>query len=390
MIADQGVAFVGNCPYDLRGGEEGPPGTARLSTVREDEEEDVKTIAFASSKTALMMAARTETDRFPRTMQPRPLSQPHYAGSVNPFYDPLMGRRDRDEGSIAYHESVVRDPDRLDAPNEDRDARNRAPYMDDEAAARSTTQRQERRITGVRDQQPTRDVRATFQPRPVSVNCDRREDEQGVWEGERQMRGYSMPPVSHPPMIPMGVRATDSHYRETMVSRLMHTITEALGVPLRFPVGYKPNMKNDGVVKYDGSSKFNELENWLATLVYRYALLKFGGSDPDTDRIRVLTLAEYLAGDTLNWYTMHILSAKRTVARWCVCDTIVALYDRYVLPTSMQDTRESFRKVRYTVTLGVQGFYDALLEHAQNMAIYPDSYTILEEFMSGLLQAMLS
>jgi hypothetical protein len=35
----------------------------------------------------------------------------------------------------------------------------------------------------------------------------------------------------------------------------------------------------------------------------------------------------------------------------------------------MQDARENFHKVKYTPTLGVQGFYDALLEHAQNMAV---------------------
>ena len=56
----------------------------------------------------------------------------------------------------------------------------------------------------------------------------------------------------------------------------------------------------------------------------------------------------------------------------------------------MQDARENFRKVRYTVALGVQGYYDALLEQAQNMAVYPDEYTILEEFVKGLPQAMLS
>jgi hypothetical protein len=39
--------------------------------------------------------------------------------------------------------------------------------------------------------------------------------------------------------------------------------------------------------------------------------------------------------------------------------------------------------VKYSAALGVQGFYDVLLEHVQNMAIYPDSYTILEEFMGG-------
>jgi hypothetical protein len=118
--------------------------------------------------------------------------------------------------------------------------------------------------------------------------------------------------------------------------------------------------------------------------------MKFGGDAYDTDRVRVLSLTEYLDGDALNWFTAHVLSAKRTTLDWSFCDVVTGLYDRYILPTSMQDARENFRKVRYTTALGVQGFYDALLEHAQNMAVYPDSYTILEEFMAGIPQAMLT
>lgn len=56
----------------------------------------------------------------------------------------------------------------------------------------------------------------------------------------------------------------------------------------------------------------------------------------------------------------------------------------------MQDVRENFRKVKYTSASGVQGFYNALLKHVQDMAVYPDSYTILEEFIAGLPQAMLT
>jgi hypothetical protein len=198
-----------------------------------------------------------------------------------------------------------------------------------------------------------------------------------------------MPAASQLLTIPMGRWEVDQHYRESMLSRLMNTIMEALGRPLRFPEGYKPMLKTDGMTKYNGSSKFGDLENWLATVAYCYALLKFGGDDHDTDRVRVLSLAEYLEGDALGWYTAHVLSAKRSIMDWSFCDVITGLYDRYILPTSMQDAREGFRKVWYMTTLGIQGFYDALLEHAQNMVVYPDNYTILEEFMAGLPQAML-
>ena len=175
-----------------------------------------------------------------------------------------------------------------------------------------------------------------------------------------------------------------------MVEHLMRTISDSLGRAVKFPEGYKANLKYDGKIKYSGSPKFSDLEHWLANLVNRYTLLNFGRNSRDTDYIRVLTLAEYLEGDAANWFTSHVLSIRRTTIEWTFCDVIIGLYDRYILPSSMQDARENFCKVKYTSALGVQGFYDTLLEYAQDMAVYPDSYTILEEFMAGLPQAMLT
>ena len=54
----------------------------------------------------------------------------------------------------------------------------------------------------------------------------------------------------------------------------------------------------------------------------------------------------------------------------------------------MQHAREGFKKATYSPTVGVQSFYDSLLDHAQNMAIYPDDYSILEQFLTGILQVM--
>ena len=101
-------------------------------------------------------------------------------------------------------------------------------------------------------------------------------------------------------------------------------------------------------------------------------------------------LADYLEGDVLKWYMLHVLSARCEVQYWTYCDMMTGLYDRYILPTSTHDAWESFRKVRYTTALGVQGFYDVLVEQAQNMAIFPDDYTMLEEFLNGLPQTMLA
>jgi hypothetical protein len=198
-------------------------------------------------------------------------------------------------------------------------------------------------------------------------------------------------PVAAPlPHTPVGIREVNKHYRESMLSRLMNTITQALGTPIKFPEGYKPSLKSGGMIRYNGSPKFSDLENWLAAVVYHYALMKLGGDNFNVDRIRVLSLMEFLEGDAQTWYTTHVLNSRCATNWWTFCNVITGLYYRYIFPSSMQDTRENFRKVKYTPTLGVQGFYDALLEHAQNMAVYPDSHTILEEFMGGLPQTMIS
>ncbi|KAG6823988.1 hypothetical protein H0H93_002707, partial [Arthromyces matolae] len=50
----------------------------------------------------------------------------------------------------------------------------------------------------------------------------------------------------------------------------------------------------------------------------------------------------------------------------------------------MQDARSAFLSASYSEKLGVQGFYDTLIDHAQNMAVFPDGYTILETFLDGI------
>jgi Zinc knuckle len=47
-------------------------------------------------------------------------------------------------------------------------------------------------------------------------------------------------------------------------------------------------------------------------------------------------------------------------------------------------TRTVFFMARYGKEKGVQGFYDALVDHAQNMAIYPDDYQIIKTFLKSL------
>ena len=171
-----------------------------------------------------------------------------------------------------------------------------------------------------------------------------------------------------------------------MEQRLIQLIHEALGVRIVFPDGFKFNQKLESIDKYSGSAKFADLENWLSKLVYKLAVRQIGGND--LDRLRLLITGEHLEGEAQNWYIRHVLSVNRSKFDWTFEGVILALYNRFVHPSTMQDAREGFRKAKYSSSLGVQTFYDILMDFAQNMAVYPDEYSIIEVFLDGIPKDM--
>ncbi|KAG6892212.1 hypothetical protein C0995_004827, partial [Termitomyces sp. Mi166 len=55
---------------------------------------------------------------------------------------------------------------------------------------------------------------------------------------------------------------------------------------------------------------------------------------------------------------------------------------------TMQEAQEAFKTAVYDAQTGVQMFYKELIGHAQNMAMYPDEFTIWETFLDGILAEM--
>ena len=199
-------------------------------------------------------------------------------------------------------------------------------------------------------------------------------------------RGFMMPLASTIHMITPGVVETDESHRDAMIDWLMGNVRERLGQPYQFPDRFKqstkPNSSNEK--KYSGTSKFSDLETWLVTVTNHFALSRLGGLNVKIDRLRVDFLQSWLEGEALNWYNRHVVESNRSIPYWTFWDVVKGLYNWFIHASSMQDTREGFRKVTYSVATGIQTFYDSLLDHAQNMAILPDDYTILEQFLAGL------
>jgi len=224
---------------------------------------------------------------------------------------------------------------------------------------------------------------------PVRFEDDYRIRDTGermVGPGATSGRGYSMPRILGPRHGAPGVSEALDRHKSSMEQRLIQLIHEALGVRIVFPDGFKFNQKLDSIDKYSGSAKFADLENWLSKLVYKLAVRQIGGND--LDRLRLLITGEHLEGEAQDWYIRHVLSVNRSKFDWTFEGVILALYNRFVHPSTMQDAREGFRKAKYSSSLGVQTFYDILMDFAQNMAVYPDEYSIIEVFLDGIPKDM--
>ncbi|KAG5334216.1 hypothetical protein C0989_003952 [Termitomyces sp. Mn162] len=164
---------------------------------------------------------------------------------------------------------------------------------------------------------------------------------------------------------------------------LNHLVDDSLGVRFKFPDGVKPR-RSDGkhIRAYAGGHKFSQLEDWAMDVCYHLAACCYGGDDMDQECIFVLH--EFMDGEAWNWFRRHVLHTNRDKLYWTFKEVLIGLYNRFVNAAMMQEAREAFRTAVYNAQTGVQTFYNDLVGHAQNMAIYLDEFTIRETFLDGI------
>jgi hypothetical protein len=114
--------------------------------------------------------------------------------------------------------------------------------------------------------------------------------------------------------------------------------------------------------------------------------IQYGGDDQDMEH--TICVSEFLAGEAKKWYARHVVHVNHTQLHWTFEDMIIGLYDQFTHPTIMQEVREAYTNTKYSHQLGIQGFYDTLIDHAQNMSVYPDAYNIMDTFLRGLPKDM--
>ncbi|KAG6858210.1 hypothetical protein C0995_001757 [Termitomyces sp. Mi166 len=102
------------------------------------------------------------------------------------------------------------------------------------------------------------------------------------------------------------------------------------------------------------------------------------------DQERIFVLHEFINGEAWNWFCRHVLHTNWNKQDWTVKEVLIGLYNRFVNVATMQEACEAFRTAVYDAQTGVQTFYEELIGHAQNMAVYPDEFTIWETFLDGI------
>ncbi|KAG6896906.1 hypothetical protein C0992_005307, partial [Termitomyces sp. T32_za158] len=69
---------------------------------------------------------------------------------------------------------------------------------------------------------------------------------------------------------------------------------------------------------------------------------------------------------------------------WTFKEVLIGLYNRFVNAATMQEACKAFQTAVYDAQTGIQTFYDDLVGHAQNMAVYLNEFTIWETFLDGI------
>ena len=130
------------------------------------------------------------------------------------------------------------------------------------------------------------------------------------------------------------------------------------------------------VGQYHGLPKFLDLENWLINLVILLEAIQYGGAN--CNREHMLCIPEFLTGEAKRWYAHHIVHVNHSQLSWTFKDVIVGLYDHFTHPTTMQEAQDTYAAAKYSSQLGIQGFYDTLIDQTQNMSVYSDTYKVVE------------
>ncbi|KAG6875399.1 hypothetical protein C0993_009407 [Termitomyces sp. T159_Od127] len=126
----------------------------------------------------------------------------------------------------------------------------------------------------------------------------------------------------------------------------------------------KPHKSEEKHIKaYTGEHKFSQLEDWAMDVCYHLAACCYGGDDMDQEHIFVVH--KFIDEEVWNWFHHHVLHINQDKQDWTFEEVLIGLYNCFVSAATMQEACEAFQTAVYDAKMGIQTFYDDLMEYQQ-------------------------
>ncbi len=134
-------------------------------------------------------------------------------------------------------------------------------------------------------------------------------------------------------------------FRGVIHDKIHRFIDEHLTVRIKLPDRVKPPQLDIKSVKpYDGDPSMEVLWDWLKSLVIHLKTQQLGS--PDCDQEQKLIIEPVLTGKAKKWYHNHIIKVDSNKI-WMFTLVILALYDRFIHDSMMQEARSKFKKATF-------------------------------------------
>jgi len=171
-----------------------------------------------------------------------------------------------------------------------------------------------------------------------------------------------------------------SGHRDNVAERHIRAMVhEALAVEIpELPKGFKIAVPK----RYNGSSKSEDFEMWLAEFLGWLQMTRLTGHDMAMPQI--IAIGSALSDVAAEWYNREVRDPDRRVRIWDLESIVVALHRRFLYRATVQDAAAKFRATKYDPTQGVVGFYNELQVHATRMVEPPNQYAFNHKFLVGL------
>ncbi|PBK86005.1 hypothetical protein ARMGADRAFT_1035977 [Armillaria gallica] len=179
-------------------------------------------------------------------------------------------------------------------------------------------------------------------------------------------------PQRPPRPLPREPNPQGNRWEEMDHLHLLHLEEEAEGVTIaqmRDPsILHLYDMEDQDIKPYNGDLSMEVLWDWLKSLV--------------------IHLETQQLGKAKKWYHDHIIEVDSNKT-WTFTSVILALYDRFIHDSMMQEARCKFEKATFAKGGGtVEGFQDLLESYIRNMTMKPNDYTIQKLFMKRIPHAI--